>query len=258
MTFAIPNDMLHLQQAAAELARVMPCSDITRVQQEYDDQRRILKEAETFNSVDQIVKAIDENRKTVWQSIHRARQRTLEELDRLHQAMEILSRLRHQATSVANERPVLRNKEGAAGNGKKSAAKKSAKSSGGDGGGGGGDSDGDGPQRTRSKKRRPYQNRSTTSEHPPSIPTGESTSPQSPSPQSPSPLPRQRRDPITYLSLLGALYIAVTAQNEEMGIIVFAIIALCVTGHSDVAKTALTSKAMTNLIARWSGKGGDK
>jgi hypothetical protein len=191
---------------------------------------------------------------TILRAFHEEQRRFYELIEQFRQNTAILGGLRRLTKIVRH-----RGQAGATGKGKTSAGKKSSKSSNSSGGGGSdGGGDGDGPQRTSSKKRRPYKNRSTSSAHPPSIPTGEITSPQLPPPQSPSPLPRQDRGLAAYVSLLGALYVALTAQNEFLGIIVFAIIALCVTGHSDVAKTVLTSKAISALIAHLSAKADDE
>ena len=220
---------------------------------------RMLRSWRANQRVLEQVEAIEEQASGVWRSLNSSQRRAMENIERFQRAMEILDRVRREVHVVRIDDHILRRgQEGAAGTGKKSSSKKSTKSASGssDGGDGGG---GDGPPCTFSKSEKPRsKTRSITSTHPPSIPTGEITSPQLLPPQSPSPLPRQGRGLITYLSLLGALYIAITAQNEEVGIIVFAIIALCVTGHSDVAKTALTSKAITALIARVSAKAGDE
>lgn len=220
---------------------------------------RMLRSWRAVQRVVEQVEAIEEQASGVWRSLNASQRRALENIERFHKTMEIIDRVRREMHVVRVDDHLLRRgQNGAAGTGKKSTSKKSAKSaSGSSDGGDGGGGDGDGPPRALSKSKKPRsKTRSINSAHPPSIPTGEITSPQFPPPQSPSPLPRQGRGLITYLSLLGALYIATTAQNEEVGIIVFGIIALCVTGHSDVAKTALTSKAITALVARLSGKGG--
>lgn len=207
------------------------------------------------------MKQIEEARTAIWQSLSKAQQRAYESYERIRRELEIIDRVRKQVQIARTGGHVIRrNQEGASGKGRKSSVKRSTKSASGssNGGGGGGDGDGDGPKRTSFKKRRPYQNRNTSSAHPPSIPTGEITSLQLPSPHSPPQSPPRGRGLATYLSLLGALFIALTAKNEVLGILVFAIIALCVTGHSDVAKTALTSKAITDFIARLSAKAGDE
>ncbi|TDY36916.1 hypothetical protein C8C89_4827 [Janthinobacterium sp. 75] len=229
----------------------------------FERQRIVIEQAESFQRQAAQLQEVEHIRKivelsevsSIYRSIRTARQQVLEHIERTQQAMEIFDRIRRQMMAVASQdRPMARNKAGATGTGRKSSAKKSAKSSGGDGGGG--DGDGDGPQRPPFQTRRPQKKTRTTVTTPQNVAPSTISPPQFPSTPSPPPSPQNSQN-IAYFAIFGAILIVLVAENEVFAITVFAILALCLTGHSKVVTTLLTSKAILSLLQRIFGKDGD-
>ncbi len=270
MNLTISPYQISMMRECAAIERHQPALDATmllrRQLEQIEEMERLRKVATQVQEVERIRKIVELNELSATVKIlQSARQRVLE-IERVQQAMEIFDRVRRQMATVLHARPTSRNKTGANGFGRTSGSKKSAKSTGGDSGGGDSDGDGEGPHRTRPKKRRPQKNQSTNLTRSPSTAAGGIVPPQSPSvppPQHtprPSPSPELRRaDLIGYLTVVCFWSLAFTAESQTtkiLAIIVFAIVALSVIGHSDVAKMFLTSKAISTLIARLFGKDG--
>jgi hypothetical protein len=218
---------------------------------------RIRKLATNVQGIEHIRKIAELSEvSNIARSIRAARQQALEHIERFRQTMEIVDRIRRQMmAAVSHDRPTARDKAGASGSGRKSSAKKSAKSSGGDGGGGGGDGDGDGPQRPPSRPRRPQKKHSTAVTKPQTVASRTISPPQFPPTQSQPPSPQTSLS-LAHLVILGSLFIVFIAENQIFAIIVFAILALCLTGHSKVVTTLLTSKAIVSWLERICGKDG--
>jgi hypothetical protein len=263
MSFSISSteaNMIRAMNEADRLQRQMSAmEEIKRFQRQMsgiEEIERIREIATQIKETEQIRKIVEMTDVcTVWKSCRGAQYQAIE---RFQQEMEIVDRIRRQMVTVSHARPTVRNKAGATGSGRKSSAKKSTKSSGGDGGS---DSDGDGPQHVSTERKRPKKNRKPSPAHSPSIHPGvivpqqfPSLTPHSPPPSSPQ---SSRIELLDFLALLLFWSLAFTADElitKILAIIVTAIFALCLKGHSDVAKTLLTSKIVSSLIARFSGK----
>lgn len=259
-----------LERQQRELEAVMR---LKRQCEQIQEMERLRKLATQVQDVERIRKIVELNEMSATLKIlQSARQRVLE-IERVQQAMEIFDRVRRQMATVLHARPTSRNKAGSNGAGRTSGGKKSAKSTGGDSGGGDSDGDGEGPHRTRPTKRRPKKNRNTSPTRSPSSAPGAIVPPQFPPVPSQFPpvppshhTPRQspppelrRADLIGYLTVVCFWSLAFTAESgatKVLAIILFAVVALSVIGHSDVAKMFLTSKAISTLMARLFGKDG--
>lgn len=252
--------MIRAMNEANRLQRQMSAmEEIARFQRQIsgmEEIERIRKIATQIKETEQIRKIVEmTDACTVWKSFHGAQYKAIE---RFQREMEIIDRIRRQMVTVSHARPIVRNKAGSTGSGRKSSAKKSTKSSGGDGGS---DSDGDGPQHASTERKRPKKNRKPSPAHSPSIPPGVIVPQQFPSPTPHSPSlssPQSSRiELLDFFALLLFWSLAFTADElitKILAIIVTTIFALCLKGHPDVAKAFLTSKIVSSLIARFSGK----
>lgn len=245
------RDLAVLQQQRSVMEEAQRFQRQVAQLEEVERIRKLVSEAQGIEHIRKLAELSEVS--NIARTIRAARQQALDQIERFRQTMEIVDRIRRQMMAVvSHDRPTARHKAGSNGSGRKSSAKKSAKSSGGDGGGGGGDGDGDGPQRPPARPKRPHEKNSTTVTKPQTATPSTISPPQLPVTQSP-PSPQTSLG-LAYLVILGALLIVFFAENQVFAIVVFATLALCLTGHSKVVTTLLTSKAILSWLARICGK----
>lgn len=230
MTFAIPREILLLEQAAGL------DSTTARALRHIEEAQRIQDIIDKANGVSKFMQQYETIRA-------HARSALNEGIERIRKQMEEIDRLRRQMQVLKVSTHTIRHgQSGSPSNGKKSAAKKSAKSASGGGGGGdgGGDGDGDGPgpKHTRTKSKKSRSSKSVTI-RPSRLPTsspGKTAS--TPSPQVLTHRPQPSRG-IAIVAMILLFGIALTAPSSSIvGLVVVCllVIALAGMGHPEVAK----------------------